>query len=98
MSDQQLDQEILEEDIHSLAQHIEMTPGLLGRLGLNRAEKCDATRKRDVEGTQAGVAHALRIWRRMDISRATYRPLVDIFIELKSGDTAADICRFIVEK
>ncbi len=97
VTDQQLDQEIPESEIYCVAKHIEMTPGLLERLELNTAEKSDATQKRNNEGNQAGVAHALSVWQSVNPYRATFRALVEIAIGLRRGDTATDICRFIVK-
>ena len=97
VTDQQLDQEIPNSDIYCVAEHIEMTPGLLGRLELTTAEKSDATRKGNYEGNQSGVAYALSVWQRVNPSRATFRALVEIAIGLRRGDTATDICRFIVD-
>ncbi|XP_064400869.1 uncharacterized protein LOC135347000 isoform X3 [Halichondria panicea] len=97
VTDQQLDQEIPNSDIYCVAEHIEITPGLLERLELTTAEKSDATRKGNYEGNQSGVAYALSVWRRVNPSRATFRALVEIAIGLRRGDTATDICRFIVD-
>ncbi len=99
VTDQQLDQEIPSSKIYCLAEHIEMTPGLLGRLQLTTSEKNDATRKRNLEGNQTGVAYALNVWQRVNPSRSTFRALVEIAIGLRRGDTTAtDICMFVVEK
>ncbi len=72
------------------------TPNLLDRLNLTPADLGDVTDVTRRYGNQAGVAHALRVWRRVNPSRATFRALVEIAIGLRRGDTATDICRFIV--
>ncbi|XP_064394892.1 uncharacterized protein LOC135342163 isoform X2 [Halichondria panicea] len=73
------------------------TPNLLDRLNLTPADLGDVTEVTRRYGNQAGVAHALGAWRRVNPSRATFRALVEITIGLRRGDTATDICRFIVD-
>ena len=75
--------------------HSATTPNLLNRLNLTPADLGDVTDVARRYGNQAGVAHALRAWQRVNPSRATFRALVEIAIELRIG-TAVDICRFIV--
>ncbi len=72
-------------------------PNLLDRLILTPADLGDVTDVTRRYGKQAGVAHALRVWQRVNPSRATFRALVEIAIGLRRGDTATDICRFIVD-
>ena len=71
---------------------------LLDGLNLTPANLDDVTDVTSRYGNQAGVAHALRVWRKVNPSRATFRALVEIAIELRRGDTATDICRFIVKE
>ncbi|XP_064400836.1 uncharacterized protein LOC135346990 isoform X1 [Halichondria panicea] len=73
------------------------TPNLLDRLNLNSADRDGVTDVTRRCSNQAGVAHALRVWQRVNPSRATFRALVEITIGLRRGDTATDICRFIVD-
>ncbi|XP_064395826.1 uncharacterized protein LOC135342890 isoform X16 [Halichondria panicea] len=73
------------------------TPNLLDRLNLTPADLGDVTDVTRCYGNQAGVAHALGAWQSVNPSRATFRALVEIAIGLRRGDTATDICRFIVE-
>ncbi len=81
----------------SLFLHAVNQSNLLDGLNLTPADRdgvTDATRCYD---NQAGVAHALRAWQRVNPSRATFRALVEIAVGLRRGDTATDICRFIVD-
>ncbi|XP_064395955.1 uncharacterized protein LOC135342984 isoform X6 [Halichondria panicea] len=73
------------------------TPNLLDRLNLTSADLGDVTDVTRRYGNQAGVAHALIVWQRVNPSRATFRALVEIALGLRRGDIATDICRFIVE-
>ena len=96
MTDQQLDTEIHERDFHMLGENIDIVTGFLERLNLTLAKQADVRRTVDREGTQAGVAHALRLWQGLNPSRATFRALVDILVSLKRGESARLICNFIV--
>ncbi|XP_064394904.1 uncharacterized protein LOC135342166 isoform X7 [Halichondria panicea] len=85
-------------DLINLADSITATtPNLLDRLNLTPADLGDVTDVTRRYGNQAGVAHALGAWQSVNPSRATFRALVEIAIGLRRGDTATDICRFIVE-
>ena len=99
VSDQQLDIEINERDFHIVGGSFDASVfnGLLGRLNLNTAEHSDVSRTADREGIEAGVAHALRLWRRLNPSRATFRALLVILLSLRRGDTSTQICKYIVE-
>ncbi len=77
--------------------HSATTPNLLNRLNLTPADRDGVTDVTRRYGNLAGVAHALSAWRKVNPSRATFRALVEIAIGLRRGDTATDICRFIVE-
>ena len=78
--------------LHSVNQST--TPNLLDHLHLTPADRDDVT---DVTRRHAGVAHALSVWKKVNPSRVTFRALVEIAIGLRIGDTATDICTFIVE-
>ena len=96
--DQQLDAEIEEEDIYMLAENFDTVTGLAEKLNLTPAKCGDVKRALDNEGTQAGVAMALKLWRRMDPSKATYRSLLEIVESLGRKDTTALIRKLISEK
>ena len=96
VSDQQLDTEIDEKDFYMLGENIDSVTGLLERLNLTLAKQADVRRTVDREGTQAGVAHALRLWHGVNPSRATYRALVEILLILRKGDSARLVCNFMV--
>ncbi len=98
VTDQQLDQEIPDSDIILVAEKFQAAPNLLDHLHLTPANRGDVADVTIHHGNQAGVAHALRVWQGVNPSRATFRTLVEIAIGLKRGDTASDICRFIVKK
>ena len=96
MSDQLLDREIKDEEFHIIGRYFDMLSGLPERLHLTRAEYADVKDTVHREGTQSGVAHALKLWRRVDPSKATFRALLDIVISLRRGDISADIHKYII--
>ena len=93
--DQQFDAEIEEEDIYMLAENFDTVTGLVEKLNLTPANCGDVKRATNTEGTQAGVAKALKLWRKMDPSKATYKSLLEIAESLGRRDTAALIREFI---
>ena len=93
--DQQFDAEIEEEDIYMLAENFDTVTGLIEKLNLTPASCGDVKRETNTEGTQAGVAMALKSWRKMDPSKATYKSLLEIVESLGRRDTAALIREFI---
>ena len=97
MSDALLDMETKERDFHILGGYFDTLSGLPERLDLTPAECADVKERAHREGTQSGVAHALKLWRRVDPSKATYRALLDILISLRRGDIAVNIRKYIVE-
>ena len=99
INDHQLQEEIKERDVHMLGRFFDTSSlsGLLGRLDLTRAEHSDVKTTMDREGIQAGVAHALRVWRGANPSRATFRSLLDILLNLRQGAASIQVCEYIVE-
>ena len=97
VSDALLDMETKERDFHILGGYFDTLSGLPERLDLTPAECADVKERAHREGTQSGVAHALKLWRRVDPSKATYRALLDILISLRRGDIAVNIRKYIVE-
>ena len=97
VSDRLLDTEIKERDLHMLGRYFDTLFGFIERLNLTPAERTNVNRTADREGIEAGVAHALRLWRRVDPSRATFRILVKILVDMRRRDIAVQICKYIVE-
>ena len=94
VSDRQLDIEIKERDFHTLGRYFDTLSGFLERLAFTPAERADVNRTADRDGIQAGVAHALRLWQRVDPSKATVRALLEILVGLRRGDIAVQICKY----
>ena len=97
VGDPQLDAEIKERDFHMLGGHFNTLSGLPERLALTPAECAHVRERAHREGTQSGVAHALKLWRRVDPSKATYRALLEILASLRRGDIAVNVRKYFVE-
>ena len=97
VSDYEYDREIEESDFHTLGGYFDTMSGLLERLHLTPAECADVKETAHREGTQSGVAHALKMWRRVDPSKATFQALLDILASLRRGDIAVNIRKYFVE-
>ena len=97
VDDPQLDAEIKERDFHMLGRYFDTLSGLPERLDLTPAECNEVKNRAHREGTQFGVAHALKLWRRVDPSKATYRALLEILASLRRGDIAVNVRKYFVE-
>ena len=80
-----------------LGGYFDTLSGLPERLDLTPAECADVRERAHREGTQSGVAHALKLWRRVDPSKATYQALLEILASLRRGDIAVNIRKYFVE-
>ena len=97
VGDPQLDAEIKERDFHMLGGYFDTLYGLPERLALTPVECADVRERAHREGTQSGVAHALKLWRRVNPSKATYRALLEILASLRRGDIAVNVRKYFVE-
>ena len=93
VSDEQLDTIIRTKDTDALGRVFHSVSALLTKLSLKPAEVTIVNKTADKKGTQAGIAHALRLWRNANPSKATYRTLLEIAESLKR-DTISQICKF----
>ena len=93
-----LDGEIENLDTYTLAGYIEHPQQLLDNLGLLPADQADIRNIVARDGTQAGVAEALKAWRKRNPMTATFRQLVNIVLSTRRGDVARAICRYAAEK
>ena len=98
VTDQQLNKEIEDKDFHMLGSHFDTVFGLLEELHLNLADRANVKRRVDQESIQSGVAYALRLWQRVNPSIATFKALVSIFLRLRKGDIAIQICKYSLNK
>ena len=100
VTDAQLDKEIEERDIHIIAGYFENVPkAILKPLNLLPADRGDVNRTANQEGIQAGMAHALSVWRKVNPAKATFRNLIIIVLEnLNNGELARSIAKYAAGK
>ena len=96
VTDSQLDTEIEETDMISLAPNFNNIETLPVLLGLNPAEQQDVKYALFLNDMQTAMFLALRLWRKANPGAATYRNLVKIL--LRMGDNgitiATEVCKF----
>ena len=96
MTNNQLDREITEYDLHSLAGCFDNYNNYLTKLGLTKAEQIDVRRVEFLERShQSAMREALRLWRKPDPNAATFRALLGIVLRLGKQQVAQDICKYI---
>ena len=81
-----LDGEIENLDTYTLAGYIEHPQQLLDNLGLLPAAHADIRNIVARDGTQAGVAEALKAWRKRNPMTATFRQLVNIVLSTRGEE------------
>ena len=93
VTDSQLDTEIEEYDMISLAVHFDNVETLSVQLRLTPAKTRDV---RNMSDTQSAVTMALRLWRNLNPFAATYRALVEIVLRMGANGTAIaeEVCKF----
>ena len=96
MTSNQLDREIIEHDLHSLAGCFDNYKDYLTKLRLTEAEQADVRREEFLEDSrQSAVRKALSLWRKSDPYAATFRALLEVVLSLSKHQVAEDICKYI---
>ena len=95
--DAQLDMEFQYENVVALASHFGNPTKLIGRLpGLSEAVFQDVMNKAHCD-TEAAVILALKTWRELNPMKATFRALVEIALDMRNGDLARKICKYVLK-
>ena len=94
-NDEQLDSMITEENLYDLAGAFRHHEVYLPKLALNPAQQTDIDNLVHKKGTQIAMAEALRLWRMPNPLAATFKTLIEILLELKSGDVATRVCEYL---
>ena len=98
LSNDQLNCEIEEEDIITLAGYFDNVEYYLSALGLITAEQTDIKFKKVTEGTQIAMNECLTLWKRHNPSAATLRALLQILLRLKKVEIASKVCKYYYPK
>ena len=97
IDDAQLNTEIREEEFHDLAGCFDCVETYLYRLGLDAGQQTDIKDLAFRCNTKTAMAEALKLWRQPNPLSATYKSLIEILLDLKRGDVAVRVCRYITE-
>ncbi len=98
LTDEQLNREIINSDFSYLAKYFDDVEIYSNAMGLDPAEQDDVKRLYHSEGSQAAMMKCLKTWKQHNSSRATYRALLDIVLNLRKGETADHICRQLTQR
>ena len=97
LTDEQLNSEIDDPDTPKLASYFDDVELYSSAMGLGIAEQADVKRLYHSEGTEVAMMKCLKIWKKHNSSRATYRALLDIVLSLGKGDTADQVCQKLTQ-
>ena len=95
ISNTQLNTEIIEQDLHSLAECFDNVETYLYKLGLNEGQQTDIKDLAYRRNTKTAMVEALKLWLQPNPFAATFRALLEILLELKRGDVAVKVCQCI---
>ncbi len=83
--------EIQQKDVPYLAANVgfyvdamELTPG----------EQSDVRLKK-TESNHVAMIECLKIWKRKNLSQATFRALLEMLVKLKKGEIADEVCQYL---
>ncbi len=97
LTDEQLNSEIDYPDFPCLAKYFDGVTIYSNAMGLTRAEQADVNALCLREGTQAAMIKCLHFWRTHNPYAATYRPLLDLLLELRKERIADEICQHLTQ-
>ncbi len=99
VSDTQLDTEIIDHDLYTLADCFDNVETYLTRLKLTTGQQTDIKNLLALRGsTQIAMSEALKLWCTPNPLTATFRALLIILLGLKRGDVAVKVCQYIVHR
>ena len=92
----QLEQEIQESDLLSLAEKFTDPSLYFDQLGLTPSKQADVN-KLAMSDIQGAMSKALSLWRQMNPLEATFGKLIAIVLSRRRGDIALEICKYLNE-
>ena len=97
VTDEQLDREIAQNDYAPVAMHFDDVELYLNPLKLTGNEQADVRRENYISrSNQVAVINCLSIWRGHEPSKATFRALIRILLDLRKKEIATSICQYLV--
>ena len=98
IDDAQLAVTIGEEDIIKIAPLFDEVEAYLDKLKLLPAQQTDVKDVAYRHSTAQGMTKALKLWSQPNPYNATFRALLEILLDMRRGDVAVGVCRYITEK
>ncbi|XP_064387520.1 uncharacterized protein LOC135335853 isoform X4 [Halichondria panicea] len=99
VTDEQLDREIEQDDLAPVAMHFDDVELYLNPLKLTASEQADVRQENYLSrSNQGAVINCLSIWRGHEPSKATFRALIRILLDLRKEKIATKICQYLKEK
>ena len=97
VSNAQLNTEIIEHDLHCLAEYFDNVETYLNSLGLRAGQQTDIKDLAHRHNTKTAMVEALKLWRQPNPFAATFRALLEILLDLERGDVAVKVCQYITD-
>ena len=99
VTDEQLNREIGQDDFAPVAMHFDGVELYLHPLKLTDNEQADVRRATYLSrSNQVAVINCLSIWKGHEASKATFRALIRILLDLGKEDIVTKICQYLKEK
>ena len=93
----QLDTKIEENDFQGLADCFDCVEDYLYELRLTAGQQTDIKDLAFRHNTKTAMAEALKLWRQPNPLSATFQALILILLDLRRGDVAVKVCRYIID-
>ena len=98
ITEEQLKTQVGEADLPELAACFDNTEDYVEKLELSPGQQTDVRTQTYVNGTQAGMKLALKLWRSKYSLFATFRAILVIVLSLHKGDIAMQVCKYLSDK
>ena len=98
LTDDKLNKTIEDQHLRPLAGYFDRIDGYVEKFQLPPGKQTDVRDLSFRRGTQTAMAEALKQWRNPNPFSATYRALLEILLDMKRGDVAAGVAKYIAEK
>ncbi|XP_064392422.1 uncharacterized protein LOC135340061 isoform X3 [Halichondria panicea] len=90
----QINREIQQEDIPFLAVHFDNVDFYIYVMGLSPGEQSDV-RLKEMRSNHLAMIECLIIWKRRELSQATFRALLEMLVKLGKEEIAEQICHYL---
>ena len=95
LEDSDLDKEVQQIDFFHIAEYFDSDEHFLYQFGLTPAQQADVKKQKD---TQSAIMRILLYWTKCNPYTATFKSMVQILLELKEGDVAVAVCKYLKNK